>query len=148
MSESGYGMRVYVGDAAGNENAYVFVEGVQDVKPPAIVKVEKKRRDTHRQVSDPNYGAARFVIGKISDYGEVPLKLDRLTADPGQAALIAAGKSRARVYYKILFPEEEGGGGSTFQGLITDFDVNTPLDDGIEYEVKIQVTSKPVEVVG
>jgi hypothetical protein len=147
LSQSGHGIEVAIGDATGTPGNYVPIDGVTDATFPSIVKVEKKRRDVHRRTADPNYGAARWVISRVTDFGEITIKFDRNPEDPGQQALITAGKAKQRVFFRLLFPEDEGGGGFAFPALITDITLTSPQDNPMEHEAKLQVDGVPVDVV-
>jgi predicted secreted protein len=101
--------------------------------------------DTNDVTSHSSPGAWREFIASLIDPGDLSFDINFVPTNATHNAstgLLADFQNRVRRNFKIVFPD----GGSTtwsFQGIITGFNMNAPIDDALTASVTIKITGQP-----
>lgn len=137
MAEIGYGITLYVSDAAPDTTADNVVAGVMTVTPPS------PSRDIIDVTTSDSAGMAREFIAGMIDYGEVKADIVWVPGDAADVLLRTISLERAPRTYKIVWTQLNPDVSITFAGFLTAFERNSPLDDKMTASITIKVTGAP-----
>jgi len=139
---SGLGLVLNIGT---KDSLPVFTE-IGEVKSVTGPQLKNETADV-TNVQSP--GGVKEFISTLTDPGEVSFSVNYVPDDPGQAAVYAAAISKARLPFQLILPptSEEDGESSpgqwTFDGLVTEYGVEIPLDKEAALNIKIKVSGLP-----
>ena len=114
--------------------AYTNLAEVTNVTPPSISRDAVDA--SHMQ--SPN--AWREFISGMKDGGEVSLELNFVPGGPAVTTIVALFAIKQSMPCKITFPNGEMW---TFDGIVTGFEPEAPLDDKMVATVTFKVTGQP-----
>jgi predicted secreted protein len=137
MAEIGYGITLYVSDAAPDTTADNVVAGVMTVTPPSPT------RDIIDVSSSDSPGMAREFIAGMIDYGEVTAEILWVPGTAADVLLRTISLERSPRTYKITWSQLDPDVSITFLAFLTAFERTSPLDDKMTASITLKVTGAP-----
>jgi predicted secreted protein len=137
MAEIGYGITLYVSDAAPDTTADNLIAGVMTVTPPS-----PERDIIDVTTSDSPNMAREFITGMI-DYKECTAEMLWTPGDATDVLLRTISLERAPRTYKVVWPQLDPDVAITFKAFLVSFERNSPLDDKMTATLTLKVTGAP-----
>jgi len=126
----GHGLKISLSD---DGTTYTDIAGIHDT-----VKGPEMTADAVDVTDHDSADGWKEYIGGLKDGGEVGYKINWDPADSQHDTLVAAVGEKK--YWKITFPD--GTSTATFQGVMTKYAPEMPLDDKMTAEIGIKVSGK------
>ena len=136
---SGFGTRLQMGDGGGPE-VFTDVAEVVEVNPPGLTS------DTIDVTHHLSPLAFREFIASLSSAGTISITVNYIPSNPTHDAttgLHAAAISKVRKNWKIILPFAGTPNTFSFAGIVTQFNVTSPLADRVTAAVVITVSGRP-----
>lgn len=138
IGKLGYGVELRGGATSAATTATVLLAGLTSCPPPPYscdtVDV------TH--LTSPN-GAREFILG-LTDRGEVSFELNWVPGNATDEYFRAMQADKESRLFEISFTQVDPVEKLTFSGLLTGYEISTPIDDKMSASVTLKVTGDAV----
>jgi len=128
--QTGFGTKIAISD---DGSSYADIAGIHDT-----IGGPEMTADAVETTDHDSTGGYREYIGGLKDSGEVGFKINWDPADAQHDVLVAAVGEKK--YWRITFPD--GSSTATFQGILTKYVPDVPLDDRMTAEIAIKVSGQ------
>ncbi|MFI8830548.1 phage tail tube protein [Streptomyces afghaniensis] len=135
-----FGIALQRGDGVTPTEGFAAIGKVTNLSGPEI------ERETYDVTAHDSVDGWREFIGGLKDAGEVSVEVNY---DPRvHDDLIADFEDTAPRSYKMVFPDQAGGGNWAFKAILKGFSQEAPVDDKLSAELTFKVSGKPVITEG
>lgn len=133
-----YGVLLKRGDGGTPTETFTTIAEVKSISGPSM-SADVIDVTTH---SSAAIGAGREKIASLIDWGEVSFDLNFIPTNTQHKQLLADLNARGKHNWKIVFPDA-GPTEWAFEGIVTNFEMDMPVDDVLGASLTITITTKP-----
>jgi predicted secreted protein len=134
-AQIGHGTLFYLADAS-SPTSYSVLAEVTSITPPALARDAIDASHTQ----SPN--AWREFVAGMKDGGEVSLELNFIPGSATTTRILETFSQNVSILAKIVFPDSPGTTWS-FEGIITGFEAEAPVDDKMSASLTFKVSGQP-----
>jgi len=133
-----YGVLLKRGDGATPTETFATIAEVKSISGPSM-STDVLDVTTH---SSAVSGAGREKIASLIDWGEISFDLNFIPTNSQHKQLLADLQARGKHNWKLVFPDV-GATEWAFEGIVTSFENDMPVDDVLGASITITITTKP-----
>lgn len=139
----GFGATAHVEAAPFGSETAPLIDAMKRVGEVITISEPSRTKDTVDATNMDSPDAYREFISGLKDGGEVPLEFNRIQDDEGQMALEAAFEYQGSIWVALTIPTVPPVRWMV-QGIVTNREGETPMDDKMTANASLKVTGKPI----